>query len=634
MAKDSSALLQEAMLLHQSGALHDAAARYSQVLRMEPRNVDVRCFLGMALAQQRQFAEAAQHLRRAVKIAPAHAAAHEMLGLALAELDRPNDALESFDRAIEHQPYSPSAYLHRANLLSTLRRLAEAVVTYDRGLQINPAFVEAWSNRGLALDGLGRHEDAIASYDRALALRPSSAETHINRGNALAKLRRHAEAIASFDLALAAKPDFAEACVNRGNSLRELNQLEVALASYERALALRNDMAEAQFNRGITLTALGRFTDAVESFDRALRMPLFERDELRRAHLHCYRAAALNLLGRYEDVFADVEAALRLAPGDNEVLYMVSRIELIHGRWREAWPKYARGLALERGTGRRFTPPNHPLWTGEKLQNELLVIRCEFGSGDRIQFACFAAHLAKLGVRVALWNDSGLTPLLATIPGVEKVFSDPTEFDGIGPVRWVPMMSLPHILAITPETLPKIVPFLSADPDRIASWRARLGSEGFKVGIVWQGNPDFAQDRHRSIPLAAFAPLAEIPGVRLISLQKGFGTEQIERVPFGHRIETLGEDFDEGPAFLDSAAVVTHLDLIVGSSTSAVQLAAALGRPVFVALSAAADWRWLLNRDDCPWSPTARLFRQRVLGEWPDVFARIAEAVRKLTSGQ
>lgn len=618
--------------MHQRGALHDAAARYSQVLRTEPKNVDVRCFLGMALAQQRQFAEAAQHFRRAVKIAPSHAAAHEMLGLALAELDRPNDALESFDRAIEYQPYSPSAYLHRANLLTALRRLAEAVAAYDRALQVNPAFFEAWGNRGLALDALGRHEEAIVSYDRALALRSSSAETHINRGNALAKLRRHEEAIASFDRALAGKPDFAEACVNRGNSLRELNRLEQALASYERALALRNDMAEAQFNRGITLTGLGRFAEAVESFDRALRTALFERDELRRAHLHCYRAAALNLLGRYGDVFAELDQALRLAPNDDEVRYMVSRIELIHGRWREAWPKYERGLALERSTGRNFTAPNHPLWTGGTLQNELLVIRCEFGSGDRIQFGCFAAHLAKLGTRVALWNDSSLTPLLATIPGIEKTFSNPTEFAGIGPVRWVQMMSLPHILAITPETLPKIVPFLSADPDRIAAWRARLGSEGFKVGIVWQGNPDFAQDRHRSIPLAAFEPLAELRGVRLISLQKGFGSEQIERVPFGHRIETLGEDFDVGPAFLDSAAVMTHLDLIVGSSTSAVQLAGALGRPVFVALSTAADWRWLLDRDDCPWYPTARLFRQRVLGEWPDVFARIADAVRKLAN--
>jgi hypothetical protein len=193
------------------------------------------------------------------------------------------------------------------------------------------------------------------------------------------------------------------------------------------------------------------------------------------------------------------------------------------------------------------------------------------------------------------------------------------------------MMSLPHILGTTLDTIPNTVPFLAADPARSAAWKDRLGPDGFKVGIVWQGNRDYAQDRHRSVPLAEFAPLAAIPGVRLVSLQKGFGTEQIERVPFGSRIETLGENFDDGPAFLDSAAVMMHLDLIVASSTSAVQLAAALGRPVFVALSAAADWRWLLERDDSPWYPTARLFRQTVLGEWAGVFARIADAVRELS---
>jgi tetratricopeptide (TPR) repeat protein len=630
MAKDSSVLLQEAMVMHQRGALHDAATRYSQVLRSEPKNVDVRCFLGMALAQQRQFAEAAHQFRRAVKIAPAHAPAHEMLGLALAQLDRANDALESFERAIEHLPYSPSAYLHRANLLRTLGRIAEALADYDHSLAIDAASFEAWGNRGLALDGLHRHEEAIASYDRALALQSNSAEVHINRGNVLAKLRRHEEAIASFDLALAARPAFPEAWVNRGNSLRELNRPEQALIAYERALALRNDMAEAEFNRGITLTALGRFTDAVDSFDRASRTPLFERDQLRRAHLHCYRASALHLLGRYQDVFAEVEEALRLAPNDDEVLYMVASFELSHGRWREAWPKYERRPAVEQGADRNFDLRHVARWTGERLQDELLVIRCEFGSGDRLQFACFAAHLAKLGMRVALLNDSGLSPLLATIPSIEKVFSDPRELDGAGPIRWVSMMSLPHLLAIIPETLPNVVPFLSADPARVAAWRTRLGSAGFKVGIVWQGNPDYAQDRHRSIPLTAFAPLAEIPGVRLISLQKGFGSEQIGQVPFGHRIETLGDDFDEGPAFLDSAAVMIHLDLIIGSSTSAVQLAGALGRPLFVALNAAPDWRWLLDRDDCPWYPTARLFRQTALGDWPGVFTRIADAVRTL----
>jgi tetratricopeptide (TPR) repeat protein len=631
VTKQISFLLNEALVMHQRGALNEAAARYSQLVNMAPRNVDARCLLGMVLAEQRRFAEAAEHFRKAVRIAPAHAAAHDMLGLAFAELNRVDDALKSFDRAIRHEPQAPSAYIHRATLLVAIGRPSEAVETYDRALTVNPNFFEAWCNRGLALDAAGRPAEAVSSYDRALALQPNSPEAHFNRGNALGRLGRHMQAVASFDCALALRSDFAEACLNRGNALRELERLDDALVSYEQALAIRGDMAEAHFSRGIALVGLARFEDAVACFDRALTLEPFRSDTRRRALLYFHRAATLDLLGRSEEAFADVDVCLQLAPNDDEILYLVSRIELLHGRWREGWPKHERRLALKTGTAADFVPPPCPLWAGEKLHDELLVIRCEFGNGDRIQFGCFAAHLAKLGVHVALWNTSKLSPLLATIPGVERVVSDVAELGDVRPLRWVPMMSLPRILGTTPDTIPQTVPFLAAEPARVAAWKDRLGGIGFRIGIAWQGNPEYAQDRYRSVPLSQFAPLADIPGVRLISLQKGFGSEQIAHVPFGDRIEVLGDDFDDGPAFLDSAAVMTQLDLIVTSDTSVPHLAGALGRPVFVALGPAVDWRWLLGREDSPWYPTARLFRQRVVGDWADVFARIADAVRKLT---
>jgi hypothetical protein len=361
-------------------------------------------------------------------------------------------------------------------------------------------------------------------------------------------------------------------------------------------------------------------------------MRLFQNDTVRRAQLYCHRAAALNLLGRYGEAFADLELSMRLAPDDDEVLYIVSHLELLHGRWQEGWQKHQHCLQLKGIPG--FKPPPHPLWTGEKLQDELLVIRCDYGSGDRILFACFAAHLAKLGRRIALWNDSSLNELLKTIPAVEAVVADIDELKHAGPIRWVYMMSLPHLLSITPDTIPRTVPYLAAAPARAAAWRERLGNKGFKIGIVWQGNPEFAQDKRRSVPLSMFAPLAEIPGVRLISLQKGFGTEQLDLVPFADRIETLGDDFDIGPAFLDTAAVMEGLDLIISPDTAAAHLAGALSRTVFVTLSPAADWRWLLNRDDSPWYPTMRLFRQTAMDDWSDVFSRMTDAVRRLAGSR
>jgi hypothetical protein len=191
------------------------------------------------------------------------------------------------------------------------------------------------------------------------------------------------------------------------------------------------------------------------------------------------------------------------------------------------------------------------------------------------------------------------------------------------------MLSVPGILGLTPETMPQTVPYLAAEPDRAARWGERVGAAGFRIGIAWQGSQSFGQDRRRSIPLAAFAPLADIPGVRLISLQKGFGSEQIARVPF--RVEDLGDDFDAGDApFLDTAAVMAHLDLVVGIDSVIVHLAGALGVPTILALGPVADWRWLIGREDSPFYPTLRIARQERPGDWADVMARIARAAREL----
>jgi hypothetical protein len=305
----------------------------------------------------------------------------------------------------------------------------------------------------------------------------------------------------------------------------------------------------------------------------------------------------------------------------------LSQLLLLTGDWAEGLPLLEHRALLPNPA---FLPLDFPRWNGEPPGEHRLVVLSEQGLGDNIQFGRHASLLAGRGHAVTLLTREDLAPLMRSLPGIEGVVTSAEQLAGDKrPVRWVPLMSLLAALHQRPNSIPAQAPYLSAEPKRVAAWAEKIGSGGFKIGIAWQGTSFLWQ-----APLSAFAPLAEIDGVRLISLQKGEACGQIGAVGFGARVEQPSEPNDyNAEALLDTAAIMQNLDLVVSIDAMPAHLAGALGRPAFIALRDVPDWRWLLEREDSPFYATLRLFRQSQAGDWTSVFARIAAAARAMAGG-
>jgi hypothetical protein len=389
----------------------------------------------------------------------------------------------------------------------------------------------------------------------------------------------------------------------------------------QQLVRLRPGGGEGHNNLGLAYAALGRWPEAEAAYREALRLNPRYPDAL--ANLAC----AYHLQERTEEAEAAFQLALYLNPDYPSARWNRSLLWLQSGRFEEGWREYEWRWRRPRapvygGAARQFRQPR---WDGSPPAGKTLLLTMEQGLGDMIQFIRYAALLHDRGARVLVECPHFLARLFATCPGVAEVVAEGQRLPHFD--AYAPLMSLPALLGTTLETVPAAVPYLFPDPQAVADWSAVLARyPGFRVGITWQGNPHHAWDRHRSIPLAAFEPLARVPGVRLISLQRGPGTEQLDRLRGRFPVTVLPPRSDD---FTETAALLASLDLVITVDTATAHLAGALGRPVWVAVAAIADWRWLFRREDSPWYPTMRLFRQRQLGRWAPVLRRVARTLAR-----
>ena len=615
--------------------------------------------LGVARAKMKQFDQAIACFEQAVKLDPRSAETHYNWGNALSALGRPEEAIEKFRAAAANMPDSPDIHFNLANACRELGRLNDAVAGYRQALRLKPDHFKAYNNLGNVLREQGKLAEAVEIYQAVLTMRPGYANGHHNLGVTLLAQQRTDEAIGQFREALRLKPDLVAARSSLGKALAEKGQLDEALPILQAAQSQGKDSSEALLRVADQLRRAGRYDEAAASIRAVIEaradfaaahndlgLVWFSKQDYRQA-IECYREAirikpdlaeshnnlaiALFIAGDIPAGLAAVDVALRIKP-DFAIAHLNRAVTWLRmGRFEEGWHEFEWRRLCD---SYRIGPHPAPLWDGSPQPDRCLLLHSEQGLGDTIQFIRYASLVKERCGSLIVQCQPGLAPLLSRSAGVDRVIVRGESL----PEYHVqaPMMSLPGILGTTLKTIPAEVPYLFADDALLETWRQRLGEfEGFKVGIGWQGNPKYVADRLRSIPLRHFTPLARVPGVRLFSLQKGVGWDQIAEVTAECPVVDFGPDFDgKAGTFMDTAAVMRNLDLVITSDTALAHVAGALGAPVWLALSRSADWRWFDDREDSAWYPTMRLFRQARLGDWDELFARIAAELAGLVRGE
>jgi Flp pilus assembly protein TadD len=465
-----------------------------------------------------------------------------------------------------------------------------------------------------ALYQAGRLDEAVAAFHRIVAMDPSHSDSWHVLGVIALQQRQHQQAAHYLTRAVRLRPSAADAHWNLGIARLESGKAEHAIASFRKALHLQPNNAALHAKFGGVLIGLDRLEEALRSHQRALRL------DSANAELHFNVAAVLKRLGHTDQALAEFSEVVRLAPDHPEAHYCHGIMLLLAGRFEEGWPEFEWRWRTHLYRSRGYAQPQ---WRGEPRRGQPLLVFAEQGFGDTIQFCRYIPRLAEDGP-VILQLPTQLIRLLSHLPAV-RVFAHAEEPSGFD--LYCPMLSLPSVCRTTLGTIPADVPYLQAEPRSVEAWRQRLaGDPGLLVGVAWGGNEIYVNESQRSIKACEFIPLTTVPGVALVSLQKGTAADQTGAFPPG----TLRDWTNDLSDFTDTAALIAALDLVISVDTSVVHLAGALGKPVWLLNRFDPDWRWLLGRDDSPWYPTLRQFRQSRPGDWSHVLHRVRIALSSL----
>jgi tetratricopeptide (TPR) repeat protein len=575
---------------------------------------------GLRLLQAGQLQAAEQYGRQALAIDAHHADSLHLMGLLSVLAKQPALAIEWFAEAIRQNPGVADYFFNLANVLRNQGRLDEAIKSFDRGLTLQPSYAEGWYAMGELLKQQKRSDEAVMTFDMALRIKATYWEAAYAGGLLLFEAERYEEAFARFTRAVDINPSQSEAFNYIARCCWELNRFEDALAYAEKAVALAPDDPEINKNLGLLLQRFDRHEEAIGWFDKALALrPDFA------AALND-RAISLLALLRIDEAFAAVDRAIAIDPEFALFHWNKAHWQLLIGDfagWREReWGRKCEEVKL---ADPQFTKPR---WFGEEpVAGKTILLHSDEGLGDTIQFVRYAPLVARRGARLILEVQNPLHSLLSGIDGVSlclpKSAGSLPDFD-----LHCPLSGLPLAFQTRLDTIPAASCYLPPVPEaRLREWRARLGAhDKFRVGLVWSGNPKHGHDRYRSMTLQMMSDIVD-PRARFYSLQKNPRPEDAATLAGRSDIVDLTEHLVD---FVETAALVSCLDLVITVDTSVAHLAAALGRPTWILVSYLPDFRWLLDRDDSPWYSSVRLFRQNERRDYAPVLARVREKLQSL----
>ncbi len=607
-------------LAHQVGRQDIALQLIHAAISIEPGQAAYYSNLGTILQSLGQLDEAATVYQEALERNPNLAEALMNLGTILAAQGKTDQAVARFQAALAIRPDLAEAHMNLGNILQSRGKLAEAVASHDRALALKPDFAEASFNRGNALQAQGRLDDAVASYRQALVLKPTMPEAHGNLGNALQAQKRLDDAVACYERALALKPDYAEAHYNMGNALQAQDLLTEAAACYSRAIAIKPQLTEAHYNLGNTYQAKHNLGAAQACFERAIVLkPNY-------AEAHYNLACVLQLQGRLDEAMPHFQAAVDLKPDYAQARFGQALAQIQSGDFANGWRTYeARWQSIDHDTPMRDYPL--PFWTGGQLPSGRLLLWGEQGVGDEIMFAGLVPDALRTGNRITLDCDSRLQPLLArSFPEIEVVsaLNADAEF-----AAHLPIGSLPRLFRSTESAFSSTSsPYLKPDPIAQDRFRSSYSDGRRLVGLAWQ-TKNQKTGRRRSIDLGLLAPLFAVPGIRWISLQYGDFDALERQAAQAHAPIFIDRAVDQIMNIDLFAAQVAAMDQVLTIDNSTAHLAGGLGIPVWLMLPFASDWRWLTNRQDSPWYPGMRIFRQPAAGDWHAVLERVHNAIQQ-----